>query len=64
MIVKSQQNFDINDNPNIFFLKNNILSISGFQKIEKITEIIPIFKYNPEDLNNADILVNEHPISI
>lgn len=63
-IVKSQQNFDINDNPNIFFLKNNILSISGFQKIEKITEIIPIFKYNPEDLNNADILVNEHPISI
>ena len=63
-IVKNQQNFDINDNPNIFFLKNNILSISGFQKIEKITEIIPIFKYNPEDLNNADILVNEHPISI
>ena len=57
-------NFDINDNPNIFFLKNNILSISDFQKMEKITEIIPIFKYNSEDLNHVDILVNEHPIWI
>jgi hypothetical protein len=63
-IINNQQNFDINDNKNISFLKNNISAVSDFPKIEKITEIIPMFKYNPEDLNYADIIFNGQPISI
>ena len=63
-IINNQQNFDINDNKNISFLKNNISAVSDFPKIEKITEIIPIFKYNPENLNHADIIFNGQQISI
>ena len=66
IFVNNKDNINIKDNDFTFKEKKDILSSCDCKKfpLDKIKEVKPIYKYNPEDLKIIDIIFNGEQIHI
>ena len=66
IFVNNKDNINIKDNNFTFEEKKDILSSCDCKKfpLDKIKEVKPIYKYNPEDLKIIDIIFNGEQIHI